>query len=159
MSNARTLANIINSNSEIVVPSGGIAFVDLDLSNDSATANEAYVMGQDGYETGSWTPVLDNFTETGTSTPSGVYTKIGRVVYFNCSISTTGTIASTINSSRISGLPFSVSESAIGIQGARANWNNGHHGFVLIFTDEKLYPETFGAQDDIIIISGFYFTS
>jgi|DEB0MinimDraft_6_1074348.scaffolds.fasta_scaffold29359_3 hypothetical protein len=109
MSNARTLASTINSSSQIVVPSGGIAFTDLDSSNDAATANEAYVIGQDGYETGSWTPTAIGTSSAGSGTylaQNGRYTKIGNAVtataYLNWTAHTgTGNL-------KFSGLPFQV---------------------------------------------------
>jgi len=84
MSNARTLASTINSSSQIVVPSGGIAFTDLNSSNDAATANEAYVMGQDGYEEGTYqvtlTPTGGSFTMD-TNRDTFKYIKIGNVCH------------------------------------------------------------------------------
>ena len=47
----------------------------------------------DDYEKGTWTPTVANFTVSGTTTTSGTYTKIGRVVYFDLSFANTGTIA------------------------------------------------------------------
>ena len=58
----------------------------------------------DDYEEGTWTPTIQNFTVSGTSTLSGTYTKIGRVVYFNLSFANTGTIA--FSASALITLPF-----------------------------------------------------
>jgi len=107
MSNARTLANIINSSSEIVVPSGGIAFTDLDSSNDAVTANEDYVMGQNGYEEGTFTPTVTGSSTAGTGTYSvqvGRYTKIGNVVTVQVSVYTTAHTGS--GNIRLTNLPF-----------------------------------------------------
>jgi hypothetical protein len=46
----------------------------------------------DDYEEGTYTPTQSNFTVTGTPTITGAYTKIGRVVYFDISFGSTGTI-------------------------------------------------------------------
>lgn len=59
----------------------------------------------DDYEEGIWTPTQANFIVTGTPTISGTYTKIGRVVYFNVSFSSTGII--TFDTSCLITLPFS----------------------------------------------------
>ena len=59
----------------------------------------------DDYEEGTWTPTIQNFTVSGTSTLSGTYTKIGRVVYFNITFANTGTIA--FSASALITLPFS----------------------------------------------------
>jgi len=64
----------------------GIAFP----ATQSASSNANTL---DDYEEGTWTPSQFNFTVTGTPTLSGTYTKIGRVVYFDFSFNSTGTIA------------------------------------------------------------------
>jgi len=71
MSNARTLANIINANSEIVVPSGGIQFAD--ATNANTVANESNLIEQDGYEEGTYQVTLapNSVTE---GVPSGSFT-------------------------------------------------------------------------------------
>ena len=60
----------------------------------------------DDYEEGTWTPSLGGNT-TYSITPSGTYTKIGRLVTvtFNCQVSTLGTGSAQF----ISGLPFAAS--------------------------------------------------
>lgn len=108
MSNARTLASLIDG-SNIVVPSGGIAFTDLDSSNNSATANEAYVLGQDGYEQGTWTPVFEgsggSIGTTAYSERGGRYTKIGNrvILNFTMGLSSTGSWSGNV---KITGIPF-----------------------------------------------------
>lgn len=74
MSNARTLASTINSSSQIVVPSGGINFSDIQTAY-SGTTSEIL----DGYEEGTFEPTVS----TGTASYLYAhYTKIGRLV--NC---------------------------------------------------------------------------
>ena len=97
MSNARTLASTINSSSQIVVPSGGIAFTDLDSS---------YVMGQDGYEEGTWAGAISGATDI-YNTYSG-YTKIGRTVIVTSHLSIIGSLPDLFY---ITGLPFTSSSS------------------------------------------------
>ena len=144
-----TAGNTISFSQKVRIDSDGLKF-----NGDTAAANAL-----DDYEEGTWTPVLNNFTQTGTNTPSGIYTKIGRAVYFRCFVDVGGTIASSINTSTISGLPFSVSESQVCTQGGQGSWATTSKGAVLIYTDQKLYLESFSAQDDNIIVSGFYFTA
>jgi hypothetical protein len=128
--------------------------------SDSSSDNTTRITNlEDLNASGSWTPVLESFTETGTTTPTGSYVKIGSMVYIRCQIVVnTGTLASTINTSKISGLPLSVSQSAVIAQGSDASWSSGHKGNVLVATDDKLYPETFSAQSDTVIITGMYET-
>lgn len=118
MTTANTLAALVNGNSEVVVPSGGIAFTDLDSSNDSATANEAYVLGQDGYEEGTWSStslsslvnVTFPYTSGESTTFSGSYTKIGNRVIL--SVGSNGApigdiqATNTFTKFTINGLPF-----------------------------------------------------
>jgi hypothetical protein len=59
----------------------------------------------DDYEEGTWTPSQQNFSVSGTTTITGTYTKIGRVVYFNVAFANTGTIA--FSTSCLITLPFS----------------------------------------------------
>jgi hypothetical protein len=61
------------------------------------------------YEEGTWTPNLTNMTVVGSPTVAGTYTKIGRMVYFECRVSATS-IASTAGTSYISGLPFTAGQ-------------------------------------------------
>jgi|DEB0MinimDraft_6_1074348.scaffolds.fasta_scaffold71129_3 hypothetical protein len=77
MSNARTLASLIDG-SNIVVPSGyGLDF--------SANANFSGMTSEalDDYEEGTWTPVCQPSSGTQTILGSGVgkYTKIGNIVF------------------------------------------------------------------------------
>jgi len=101
MSNARTLASTINSSSQIVVPSGGIAF------------NEAYVMGQDGYEEGTFSPGLGSNTygtfaeKFSQSEQEAYYIKIGSQV--TCWIHGKVTIVNALGANQflyIFNLPF-----------------------------------------------------
>lgn len=125
MSNARTLASTINSNNEIVVPSGGIAFIDLDSSNDPATANESYVIGQDGYEEGTFSPTVSSTSGTITTvSANGFYRKIGTTVicFIDFTVTTNGTGAGLGN---ISGLPFSTTASSESSGAMRIDGFNG----------------------------------
>jgi hypothetical protein len=70
----------------------------------SANANNL-----DDYEEGTWTPAFTNLTiNSGTPVFGGNYTKIGRLVLINWSISGTHNITITADSTHINNLPFSV---------------------------------------------------
>jgi hypothetical protein len=81
------------------VPSSGTGITFPATQSASSDANTL-----DDYEEGTWTPTASNFTVSGTSTLSGAYTKIGRVVYFNVSFANTGTIG--YSASALISLPF-----------------------------------------------------
>ena len=90
MSNARTLANIINSSSQIVVPSGGVNF---GTSTDGSGTVTSGVL--DDYEEGTWTPQITRSTSNPSGTPSssealGSYTKIGGMVHVRGKVSFNG---------------------------------------------------------------------
>ena len=114
MSNARTLANTINSNSEIVVPSGGVNF-------GTATDGSGTVTGGilDDFEEGTWSnSSLSNLTNISftTDVQTGKYIKIGNQVtlfYTN----TTGSVTSIDTDIKLSinGLPFSAADNSAGV--------------------------------------------
>ena len=85
MSNARTLANTINSNSEIVVPSGGVNF-------GTGTDGSGTVTGGvlDDYEEGTFTPTFANLN-TGNGSIFGIYRKIGDMVTIYCGFTLSST--------------------------------------------------------------------
>ena len=85
------------ANGGVIQVSNGITFP----ATQSASTNANTL---DDYEEGTWTPTATNFTVSGTSTLTGTYTKIGRVVYFNLAFANTGTIA--FDTSAVITLPF-----------------------------------------------------
>ena len=82
-------------------------FKDLYLSGGVYLGGTAAANKLDDYEEGTWTPVLNSFTITGTVTTTGTYTKIGNLVFVKCAISAaSGTLAGTGGTAYISGLPI-----------------------------------------------------
>ena len=106
MSNARTLAGLIDG-SNIVVPSGyGLDF--------SANANASGMTSEvlDDYEFGTWNPAITGGTVTG-GTVTGNYTKVGRLVSLTAEFSGV-TISSVSGFSYITGFPFSSASTSVG---------------------------------------------
>ena len=73
----------------------------------------------DDVESGNWTPVLNSFSATGTTTNAGIYFKVGRLVYVELNLdlsspSYTGSGSGTY----ITGLPFAVSGQLVASLGA-----------------------------------------
>ena len=94
----------ITSAGVIDLPYGQIKFPA--TQNPSSDANTL-----DDYEEGTWTPVVKlGSTTNSSSTAIGVYTKIGRVVYIQCTI--TGITKSGSGALSINGLPFTIGASA-----------------------------------------------
>ena len=87
MSNARTLANIINSSSQIVVPSGGVNF---GTSTDGSGTVTGGIL--DDYEEGSFGGSITNGTYT------GYYVKVGNLVMLNGRVTTTSSHSGGVGS-------------------------------------------------------------
>jgi hypothetical protein len=105
LSAAPTLSgNVTLSTGNLIVASGqGIDF--------SATPGTGTSELLADYEEGTWTPILNSFTQVGVATATGRYTKIGNTVYIYCQIVAGTTIASIAGTSNITGLPFVVGKS------------------------------------------------
>lgn len=106
MSNARTLASLIDTNSKIQVPSGGIQFVD--ATNANTVANGSNLIEQDGYEEGTFTPIDESGAGITFTQAKGLYTKIGDLVFFAALVIYPSTASSADAS--IGGLPFTVGD-------------------------------------------------
>jgi hypothetical protein len=107
----------------------------------------------DDYEEGTWTPTFVNLTVVGSPTYAGVYTKIGRLVYVQISISGATSTASTANSTYCSNLPFTAVGIAVGVatNGSVANYGTAYIG------GASLYPPTWAATSSAIAITGVYY--
>lgn len=95
---------IANGNLVIGTSGKGIDF--------SATANSSGTMTSellDDYEEGTWTPSISGLT--GFDTPSGTYTKIGRMVYCSFWVNGTYLASYTITDPVITSLPFTAGSS------------------------------------------------
>ena len=110
-------AKKFETKSDGVVVTGGIY---LDGSGGTGSANKL-----DDYEEGSWTPAIDNLTNTPTyDNLSGRYTRIGRLVHLMGFIQINGTTTPTYSNESsawsVSGLPYARSSTgACGYVGAR----------------------------------------
>jgi hypothetical protein len=112
----------------------------------------------DDYEEGTWTPVLNSFTNTGGRTLTGRYTKIGRLVHIIINITDgTQTLTSTGNTSYISGLPFTVSTFS-SFAGIGTNFLDAvSQGSLLYATSTFIYTVSFTAANTRgVSISGTY---
>jgi hypothetical protein len=116
----------------------------------------------DDYEEGTWTPTASNFTISGTSTLTGAYTKIGRVVYFNLSFANTGTIG--YSASALISLPFTGIDLsgmvAMYLSSSSESMTSGKSG-VQIYLDTangRFFPGNFTttSSGQTLIFAGFY---
>ena len=116
----------------------------------------------DDYEEGTWTPTASNFTVSGTSTLSGTYTKIGRVVYFNLSFANTGTIA--FSASALITLPFTGIDSsgmiAMSLYSNSESMTSGKNGvqFVIDASNSRFFVGDFTTTSagQTLQFGGFY---
>lgn len=97
----------------------------------------------DDYEEGTWTPIANSITTSGTVTYSGWYVKIGRLVYVGVKITfgAGATFTSTSNSSNFTGLPFSVSGNEHGVGGMSTNGIQ-NLGMCVAYNSNTLYIAT-----------------
>ncbi len=108
---ANTSGTAANLSGTPALPNGTTAATQATGDSSAKLATTEFVANTLAYSSGTWTPVLNNFTivdGTGGVTVSGTYIKIGHLIWVNCIITGTGTasIASIFSSSYISGLPF-----------------------------------------------------
>tara|TARA_B100000900_G_scaffold286173_1_gene245308 strand:+ start:69 stop:602 length:534 start_codon:yes stop_codon:yes gene_type:complete len=158
-STSLTVANGLTlTDGDVTVASGhGVTFA----ATSDASGQSSELL--DDYEEGTWTPVAS--TNAGTlSNESGVYVKIGRVVFIGCFISFTG--ASTSGNRTYSGLPFTVSDTFpfTSVDYHATSWSS-HYGRALftggtttvIDNVSAVTAGSFGA-DNSVRIQGFYLT-
>ena len=101
---------IINGNLVIGTAGKGIDF--------SADPNPGGMTSEllDDYEDGTWTPSVSAGAITGTGiTYTGIYTKIGRVVYINLQIKSTANDLRVLSYVVFSGVPFTVFNASSGV--------------------------------------------
>jgi len=156
MSNARTLASLIDG-SNIVVPSGfGLDF--------SASANVSGMTSEvlDDYEEGTWTATFTGTTDTAT----GFYTKVGRVVNAYVYSSSLNVTSSTY--AIIGGLPFAINSSnSAGSISHNTYASNAENGYAqnnqtnFFITEKGNYGATLTITGDpkYIMMSVSYFTN
>jgi hypothetical protein len=124
----------------------------IQFNGDTAAANAL-----DDYEEGTWTPTFVNLTVTGSVTYSGVYTKIGRQVFFQAFVTRiSGDVGSTSSLTYISNLPFSVNNSSTtGGAGRDGSLDNAGGVHIRGGTNQCWLP-TIGLGGQGIVISGVY---
>ena len=107
------------------------------------------------YEEGTWTPILNSFTQVGVATATGRYTKIGDTVYIYCQIVAGTTIASVAGTSNITGLPFTVGKSGgCIINNVSTALSDGTGS---IYEAGPIYPCSWAATGQAHTIDGTYF--
>lgn len=111
MTTANTLAALVNSSSQVVVPSGGINF---GTSSDGTGTVTSGVM--DDFEEGTFTPRYDSNDGDklcGDDVATGHYTKIDNIVYVSGLLSTNGGTTQDVWV-MLAGIPFAPDTSKIG---------------------------------------------
>ena len=140
-----TAGNVVTFTERMRITNDGylrLASKGIQFNGDTSDANSL-----DDYEEGTWTPVvkLGNTTNTA-STSVGVYTKIGRVVYIQCTI--LDITKSGSGDLSITGLPFTIGSAATfgNIQG-NLRWGG--------ITSAGFISPYFSANSAIISMQGF----
>jgi hypothetical protein len=108
----------------------------------------------DDYEEGTWTPTFTSWG--GTFTTVATYAKIGRVVYFNVTVTqVSGTVTSIANSSSFT-LPFTVSAEGV-FSGSTSSISSNGQG--VAYSGTTAYSPTMSIVAGKGYMTGFYFTS
>lgn len=108
----------------------------------------------DDYEEGTWTPTFTSWG--GTFTTVATYAKIGRVVYFNVTVTqVSGTVTSTANSSSFT-LPFTVSAEGV-FSGSTSAISSSGQG--VAYSGTTAYSPTMSIGAGKGYMTGFYFAS
>lgn len=101
------------------------------------------------YEEGTWTPVLNGFTGTGST--SGTYTRIGRMIHVIAQLVPTTTFATVAGTSKLTGLPFT------SLVRFTSSWTFTNVTGGTGYGDDGLYAPTLAANSNFLIASGTYF--
>jgi len=151
MSNARTLANTINSSSQIVVPSGGIQFAD--ATNANTVANESNLIEQDGYETGSWTPSPTGGSISGTSIVyTGKYTLVGNKLTLYMQAQTSSDNLQVSSYVQFSGVPFAITSAGTNTVITEDIDIASRQGFSILGTSQKLSFSACGSSSGTSVL-------
>jgi hypothetical protein len=119
--------------------------------NASADANTL-----DDYEEGTWTPSQTNLTVVGSPTYTGVYTKIGRVVYWWLRVSSSTSTASTANSTYFTGLEALFTPALVSPCMAVNDGNITSLGNGAVLTNGRVYTPTWAASASVVVSGLFY---
>lgn len=128
--------------------------------NFSATSQATGMISEllDDYETGTWNPVANSLTFSGTLVLEGRYVKIGNLVFISFTVKATTSTSSTANSTNFTGLPFAVA--AASSITAVGNWNVSSFGVGLIDGSNAIYTPTWASgANQTVTLSGFYRTN
>ena len=102
-------------------------FKDLYLSGGVYLGGTGAANKLDDYEEGNWTPVYSGTSVTGTGTytrQSGVYVKVGDLVYASCTIGISAHTGS--GNAEVTGLPYAAFNSVGNYAGISVSFNSGH---------------------------------
>jgi hypothetical protein len=127
----------------------GTAGKGIDFSADPSAAGMTSEL-LDDYEEGTFTASWEGLTGTPANT-TGYYTKIGRVVTFSYETGSS-TISGTAGSLGFY-VPFTPSKQSTGTQ---VSGNNSNFGGTIIFTNAKVYCQTFAVTGNNMLFSGTF---
>lgn len=111
------------------------------------------------YREGSWTPVLVGWTNVGSPTIAGTYTRIGRLVFITLVITPATSISATAAASTVTGLPYTVSTATAAYSADGASGAGTASGGLFNAGGTTLFVGTTGVVSSQQIWSGCYTTA
>lgn len=102
----------------------------------------------DDYEEGTWTPTISGFTGS-LSSATGRYTKIGNLVYVECTLVPTTTFSTTSGSSVVNGGPFSAANGS-GCGGVGGTSFGNPYGNIYAVGTQIFLPTTSGVGTIVV---------
>jgi len=153
-----TASNGIFSSKNIAFSSG--FGVDFSLTSGQVGGGTINSETLSDYEEGTWTPVLTDFTTTGATTVTGVYRKIGKVVFLLIRIQAT-TIEATAGTSYINNVPFISTNFSSGFTVVRnSKPAPTSYGIALYaYNGDDIYVPDISDSPSDVVISGFYYAN
>ena len=156
----------ISSTGDTTITSGDIVFATADKGICLGVTSNTDANTLDDYEEGTWTASLVGTTTGSLGNATGVYTKIGNVVYFGW-YSESAVMSSSTGSASITGLPFTVGTPKTSftfhyvhgnaVDGDSTGGNIWTGGTSMYFYDHNsTSPATFIDGTKYMIVSGWY---
>jgi hypothetical protein len=118
-----TQALTLNTNGALVLQGGNTSASGVGVAFPATQSASSDANTLDDYEEGTWTPNANfGWTDSGTVTRTGTYTKVGRQVFVTVKIAASGGGSVSMSLANISNLPFTAANATVGGWGIVSNY-------------------------------------